>query len=88
MNEPKTMRSIWQQVVEEIRQSYADGRAERYLDPLEPVAYSGGVLTLAAPNEQLRNYIALRWDRLLRLTLFHYAGREIVICYVTKEGRA
>ena len=86
---PATMREAWAQAVENLRLGYPL-RHELYLSKLEPVSYTAGVLTVAAPDARVRDLCALRLARLVRQELAYTAGRDVDVRYVlaTETGGA
>lgn len=84
-DKPPTIRAAFAQAVENLRLGYPE-RHELYLSKLQPVAYTAGVLTVAAPDDTTRQVCALRLNRLLAAELRYTAGRPIVLHYVLQDG--
>jgi len=78
---PATMREAWAKAMEGLRPGYPAAYAD-YLSRLQPVSYQAGVLTVAAPNEHVRDMCALRLARLVRQEMAYTAGREVDVRYV------
>lgn len=78
-----TMREIWQRTVNGLRLRLDAGAWELHVQPLRPVSYSDGVLTLASASARSVEVLEVRLDRVIRDELQHQAGRAVETRYRT-----
>lgn len=84
--QPATMREIFGQVQADMRLMIEPSAWEMWIGSLEPQSYSGGVLTVAAPNECAQRWCERRLDRIIRRELRARTQREIAVRYVLSDG--
>lgn len=85
---PATMREIWQRTVIGLRLCLDAGAWEVHVQPLRPVGYEAGVLTLEALSARSVEVLEVRLDRVIRDELRHQAGRAVETRYECREGGA
>lgn len=85
---PATMREHWQKAQFYLQAMTVNNAYEMWLQQLRPLSYENGVLVLAAPNAECRDWVALRLDRVIRNALWMQTGRDLTVQYVLQDGGA
>lgn len=78
----RTMREIWETSRGYMQLMVTEFAYDIYLKPLRPVSWENGVLTLAAPSERVREWCAVRMNRMIEREISLEAGRSIKVNYV------
>ena len=73
---PATMREHWQEAQGYLRIMVSPEAYALWLEPLRPLSYAGGVLTLSAPDQTVRGK-AERLTRLMHNALLMQTGRAV-----------
>lgn len=80
----RTMREIWETSRGYMQLMVTEFAYDIYLKPLKPVSWENGVLTMAAPSERVREWCAVRMNRMIEREISLEAGRSVKVIYVTE----
>ncbi|MBQ8533468.1 MAG: chromosomal replication initiator protein DnaA [Clostridia bacterium] len=81
----ESLKDLWEQVCDKIKEEITSVMYNVWFDILEPVDFNGEILTLSVPTDFQRGIVEKNWMRLLDESVAHIIGYNCKINIVVKE---
>jgi len=84
-DQPTTMRDIWQRTAAALASRLTPSAWLLHVQPLTPLSYTAGVLTLHSPSARSVEILRIRLDSVIRDELHHQAQRPVQTHYTAGD---